>query len=178
MFLARKISFPKWNTHQDLAEGELQADAITADLRTADNALSVWCCGDEKATDNDIQEAVLAMASMMDRANKIDVVWIDKAELDIAGYPVYQTDGAANVRELVSLHYDICGLDYTRLGVVACLIQRAIAEKQYRNFRRQQILELLVVAADKGRLEPKNLKPALHKEVEEALIKLRSLQAD
>ena len=49
MFLARKISLAKWSKKQEqgeLAEDEIPADAVTADLRTQDNKLSFWRCGD------------------------------------------------------------------------------------------------------------------------------------
>ena len=35
MFLARKISLPKWKQHPDLAEGEIRADAVTIASRIA-----------------------------------------------------------------------------------------------------------------------------------------------
>ena len=100
MFLARKISFPKWETHPDLSAGEIQADAITADLRTFGNKLSVWRCGDAKPAYGDIQEAALAMASTMDRANKFDLVWFDKGELERAGFIIKQTAGETSVAGL------------------------------------------------------------------------------
>ena len=34
MFLARKITRAKWNPQKGLSEGEIVADAVTADLRT------------------------------------------------------------------------------------------------------------------------------------------------
>ena len=45
MFLARKVSLAKWSKKDELAEGEIPADAVTADLRTQDNKLSFWRCG-------------------------------------------------------------------------------------------------------------------------------------
>ena len=46
MFLARKISLAKWSKKGELEVGEIAADAVTADLRTQDNKLSFWRCGD------------------------------------------------------------------------------------------------------------------------------------
>ena len=118
MFLARKISRPKWDQHPDLAEGALRADAVTADLRTVDNELSVWRCGHNEATNKDVQEAALAMAYFMVRAETIDLAWLDKDELEQAGHIVRQTDQVTNVPDLRSHHYDICALDYTKLGIL------------------------------------------------------------
>ena len=174
MFLARKINFPKWMSHPDLAEGEIQADAVTADLRTLDNVLSVWRCGDPEASADDFQEAVLAMASTMVRADKIDVAWLQKEELEHAGYTLQQTDGETSVRDLVSWHYDLCGLDYARLGDIALRIRDAVVNQQSRRFRRTEVLNLLATAVDTGRLDIQDLKPNLGKEVEQALKGRRS----
>ena len=168
MFLARKINFPKWGTHPDLSAGEIQADAITADLRTFGNKLSVWRCGDAKPACGDIQEAALAMASTMDRANKFDLVWFDKGELELAGFIIKQTAGETSVPDLVSLHYDVCGLDFSRLGEIAFRVGTAIANGQYRQFRRKQMLDLVVDAAELGRVDTKLLKCTLSKEVQKA----------
>jgi hypothetical protein len=65
MFLARMITRPKWQPKQGLASDEIPADAITADLRTSNNVLSFWQCGE--ATDPEISTAVLAIAAGRDR---------------------------------------------------------------------------------------------------------------
>ena len=173
MFLARKVSLPKWETHPDLSEGEIQADAITADLRTFDNRLSVWCCGDEGPACEDLQKAALAMASTMDRANTIDLVWIDKGELERAGFIIRQSEGETCVPDLVSLHYDVCSLDYAKLGAMACLVEKAIANGQSRRFRRKQVLDLIVDATVKGRVDQDQLKCSLKKDVQKEIDKRR-----
>ena len=50
------ITRPKWQPKDGLALDEIPADAITADLRTANNALSFWQCG--QATDLEVSDAV------------------------------------------------------------------------------------------------------------------------
>ena len=48
MFLARKISRAKWEVKRDLSEGEISADAVTADLpHPIEHAvvLAVWYWG-------------------------------------------------------------------------------------------------------------------------------------
>ena len=171
MFLARKISRPKWNQHPDLAEGELRADAVTADLRTGDNTLSVWRCGDNEATEKDVQEAALAMASIMDRADTIDLAWLDKDELEQSGHIVRQTDGETNVTDLLSHHYDICALDYTRLGDIASKIAKAIRDGQWCRFRRREVLDLLADAVELERIEISYLKCTLRQQVQKHLDK-------
>ena len=168
MFLARKISRSKWRPHQDLAKCELQADAITGDLRTVGNALSVWRCGDEEPTKKDIKEAALAMASLMDRARPIDLAWFDRDELEQGGHKVQLTDGETNVPDLRSHHFDICGLDYARLGDIATKVAAAIDEGRYRRFTRREVLALLAEAIESDRLEAKDLKCQLRQEVQDS----------
>ena len=169
MFLARKISFPKWKQRPDLAEGELRADAVTADLRTVDDALSVWQCGDNEATEKDVQEAALAMASIMDRADTIDLAWLDKDELEQAGHIVRQTSGHTNVLDLRSHHFDICALDYTRLGDIASRIAKAARDGQCHRFRRRAVLDLLADAVELCRIKVAHLKCPLRQQVQDHL---------
>ena len=72
MFLARKITRAKW-VSADLDSGEIPADAVTADLRTKNNTLSFWQCGD--GTEEGLNEAVLALAAAGQRVENIDIVW-------------------------------------------------------------------------------------------------------
>ena len=174
MFLARKISRSKWKSQRELAEGEVQAQAIAADLRTDDDALSVWSCGAEEATREDAKEPALALASVMDRASTIDLVWIDKDALDQAGLQVLQTDEITNVPDLRSHHYDIRTLDCTRLRDIATQIAAAIEEDQYCRFSRSEVLDLLADAVESERLEIKTLKCRLHQQVHNTLDKRRN----
>ncbi|HVQ74450.1 MAG TPA: hypothetical protein VMT79_02820 [Candidatus Binatia bacterium] len=38
--LVRKVTRAKWERREELGQGEIPSDAISADLRTTDNALS------------------------------------------------------------------------------------------------------------------------------------------
>lgn len=59
-YLARKFTPAKW-TGSKIPEGEtVSADALTADLRTTNNALSTWACDPD---DRDVKEVALAFAS-------------------------------------------------------------------------------------------------------------------
>ena len=59
--LARKISRAKWEASDDLGEGEIQADAVSADLRTTGNTLSFWRC--TSASETDLQRVILALTA-------------------------------------------------------------------------------------------------------------------
>lgn len=169
MWLAHKVTFSKWEPHPQIEGAEFQADAVTGDLRTYDNVLSFWHCGDDEATDGDVEDAALAMASIMDKANKVELIWLDRGELEQAGYVVEQTNGETRVPDLVSKHYDVGHFDYVRLGDIARRVQTAIANDQCRLFRRGQVLGLLAKAARQKRFDPDSLKDKLRTEVKAEL---------
>ena len=169
MWLAHKVTFSKWDPHPQVEGAEFQADAVTADLRTYDNVLSFWHCGDSDATDGGVEDAALAMASIMDKANKVELVWLERGELEQAGYVVEQTKGETRIPNLVSKHYDVGYFDYVRLGDMARRVQTALANNQRRLFRRGQVLGLLAIAARQERFDPDTLKDKLRSEVEAEL---------
>ena len=84
------------------------------------------------------ESAALAMASLMERTDTIDLAWFDKRELEQAGHNVQQEDGVTNVPDLRSNHYDIHDLDYTRLGDIASRVAKAVENCQYHRFREKQ----------------------------------------
>ena len=171
MFLARKISLPKWKPNPGFTEGEIPADTITADLRTTDNELSVWRCGDDQPTDADIRDAALAIASAMARADSIVLTWFDKGELHQAGHKIQQEDEVTNVPDLRSHHYNIQHLDYTRLGDIATRVAKAVENCQYRRFRKNQVLDLLADAVEQRRIDIESLDPKLRQEAQQTLDK-------
>lgn len=97
MFLARKITRAKW-VDAHLNSGEIPADAVTVDLRTRNNTLSFWQCGD--ATEEELDEAVLALAAAAQRVESIDIVWLSYDELhrdwmslqDLRRWPSWPSD--------------------------------------------------------------------------------------
>ncbi len=141
MFLARKVSLAKWSKKSELEVGEIPADAVTADLRTQDNKLSFWRCGDAEGIE--INEAVLALSAAGTRVDKIDVVWLAADDLQNDGQTLQDTKGRTPVFELAKLHVDVCRLDYIRLGKVAQRIVTALKEEQYLRLRKSACQESL-----------------------------------
>jgi len=129
-FLARKINRAKWDPVEGFADGEIAADAVTVDLRTTGNTLSFWTCA--SAADEEINATVLALMSVAERIDKIDVTWIQDAEVRSRGLAVVKTDGRTPVESLRERHVDIARLDLHRLGSVAKMISKAVADNQHR----------------------------------------------
>lgn len=167
MFLARKITHAKWK-RQDLlphlTPDEISADAVTADLRTREDSLSLWRCG--VATERDIEEVALALAASSEQPSKIDIVWLDEDDLLQDGHTLQLTEGRTPVRDLRNHHIDLCGLDYKRLGQVAYRILDAIRNEQYRTVSRRTAISILSDAISQNRLDIYDLKEKVRRDLE------------
>jgi hypothetical protein len=96
--LARKITRAKWDTTDGLADGEIGADAVTADLRTIGNRLSFWTC--TTPTDRELQDTVLALATAGDRLDKLDITWLSEQAVHGQGLALMATEGNTPVASL------------------------------------------------------------------------------
>lgn len=167
MYLARKVTLSKWEANEDLVEGEISADAITADLRTRDNALSLWQC--ESPSPEESEDAVLALAASGDRIDKMDIVWLTSDVLQADSQQYDQTDGRTQVADLAERHFDIKRLDYVRLGKIAGRVVEAIEQDQYCRFNKSSVRYLLLSAVRENRVGLDSFKEKVKKELEEAL---------
>ena len=162
MFLARKIKRSKWEK-EGFADGEIPADAITADLRTGGNSLSFWKCGD--GTAEKVREAALALAAGATRVDKLEIVWISEDELHEVGLAWRETEGRTPVRGLKNLHVDLQNLDYVRLGKVAGCVATAISDCRYHLISRVRVRKLLALAVLEERVELEALSRGIQEEV-------------
>ena len=167
MFLARKIARVKWdaarNSARGLAEGEISADAVTADLRTRDDTLSFWQCATD--ANDEVEDAVLAIAAAGERLDRLDVVWLAVEDLQEDGHTLRDSAGRTPVADLVERHVDICKLDYVRLGKVAQRVDGAIRHERCRRFTKGRVKELLSTAVGQGRINPEALADSLRGEI-------------
>lgn len=164
MFLARKITRAKWDARQGIREGQIAADAVTADLRTQDNKLSFWQCGSGSA--EEIEEAALALAAGRDQLDKIELVWISEDDLVADGLDLSASRGQTLVEDLAERHVDVQQLDYDRLGLVAVRVSSALGEDRHRRLAKQAVRRLLVDAIQDGRLHQEELPQKLASELD------------
>ena len=164
MFLARKITLAKWKK-RELSEGEISADAVTADLRTRENKLSFWRCGSE----TEVEDAALAIAAAGERVDKFYIVWIDEEELKTDGQTLEDTPGRTHVTELIDRHVDVCSLDYVRLGKVAHRVMAAIKKGQCTRLSKGRVTKILVAAVKRGRVNLDDLEKRVQEEVLKSL---------
>ncbi|MXZ57740.1 MAG: hypothetical protein F4Z16_04575 [Rhodothermaceae bacterium] len=138
------ISQAKWERKEWMDEGEISADAVTADLRTQNNSLSFWKCA--KKTHKEIENVALAIAAGRDKIDKVEIVLIDNEDLKTDGQNIETSNGRTPVESLVKRHVDLMQLDYTRLGKVARRVASAVAANQCHRVSKQRVQTLLVTA--------------------------------
>lgn len=163
MFLARKITRAKWGEQPDMPVGRIAADAVTADLRTQDNALSFWRCG--AVSPAEISEAVLALAAGSERLDKVDLVWVAEADLRTDGLMLAETSGKTPVRSLADQHVDVRELDYGRLGKVAERVLSALRKGCYRRVTKGKVRSIFAGAIADRRLQHGELQRKVASEV-------------
>lgn len=161
------ITRAKWDIKEGFAEGEIQADAISADLRTLDNSLSFWKCGN--GTTNEVEEAALALAAARESVDKLDLVWISESDFCANDQDWKNTEGETRITDLISLHVDLTRLDYVRLGKVAICVAEAIAEGRYKRLRKRQVADMIARAIREERVDLSDLGEKMRSEVSKAL---------
>jgi hypothetical protein len=165
--LARKITRAKWHQRTDLAEGEIAADAVTADLRTTGNRLSFWRCTSGDAAD--LQRAVLALAAAADRPEKFDVAYLEEPAVLASGLATNSTPGNTPVASLREHHVDLEKLDFVRLGVVADMVASAHRLDAVLTISKKQVIHLVAQAVRDNLVSLDELKPDMKTKVETKL---------
>lgn len=166
MFLARKITRSKWDK-EGFSDGEIPADAVTADLRTKENKLSFWKCG--KGTVCEVEEAALALAAAAERVEKLEIAWVSTEDLRADGQRIDPSEGRTPVSELIGRHVDVSLLDYARLGKLAHRFVSAMKEEQYMHLTKRGVTDLLANAVGQRRVELSDLKDKVRREVSRSL---------
>jgi len=119
----RKVTKAKWNNQ--LSEDSnlnsiISADAITGCLRTKSNTLSIWNV-------DDVDDAILALASVNDSIVPIDYIVIDDEFFHKTGVTIKNVIAESNpVESLREKHFDIINLDYNSLGLISKEIANGI----------------------------------------------------
>ena len=148
MYLLRKISRAKWGQSPVLPDIEYQADAITGDLRTSSNRLSLWKC--ETRTEKDVREVMLAMAAAREDIQRIHVVLLEEAVLTTDGFALVDSPGATKIARLRDRHTDLSHLSYAGLGQVARHVRKAIEDGRVERYTERKVRDLLSAAIREG----------------------------
>lgn len=151
MFLARMVSAQKWRTHENIHEGEISADAVTTDLRTANNILSFWT--HDPTNEKSLEDIAVALAANRSKVQRLDIVWLDEDAVKGVNLRIDPTPGETPFHELNDSHRDVVGLDLSRLGRLSELIASAIKGNRAIRYSEKQILTLLQQAVKAKRIE-------------------------
>lgn len=163
-YLVRKISRAKWNPKPEDGIDSIQADAVTSDLRTNGNRLSFWKCFEEN--EDELQEALLALAGTLERPDKIDIAWLKTNDIVNESIEVEETTGITTIQDLQNRHVDVKNLDLQRICYLAKLLCKSIRdEEKFKRFSKKDILKILHNAIKKERLSLEMLPEAFSKEL-------------
>lgn len=150
-WLVRKIAQRKWLNPEGLPEDAVGADAITGDLRTGQNRLSLWTC-DDPGNDAQINEIAIALGTRLDRADPIDLAWVESEQLERAGIELEKTPGDTLLADMAEHHVDLIRVDQACLSVVASVFAHAIKhEQRYKRIGAKKLCNLLATAVGTGR---------------------------
>ncbi|MFO1433985.1 MAG: hypothetical protein U1F76_28490 [Candidatus Competibacteraceae bacterium] len=166
-YLVRKVTRAKWDRRDGLAEDEIPADAVTADLRTTNNTLSFWRCA--ALADDEIYKTVLALATAAERLDRMDIVWVEEDIFRAHSVSLNPSEGRTPVVSLRSKHVDVVKLDLGRLSKVATLLSQALAQGQHRRFTKREVVEIIVAAVHQNLVSVDELEPKVRNEIEKAI---------
>ena len=166
-YVVRKISRAKWDLKSGLSEDFISADAVTSDLRTSNNCLSLWFCNDPNEN-IELSNVVLALVatSERDRIDRIDIAWIHSGDLSECDIPQKLSPGKTLVEDMIHKHVDVIDLDLTKLCILAKIFARSIREhKRFKRYTKKEVCSLLSEAVKSGRLKLDELKNKVQSEL-------------
>ena len=164
VLLIKWISIAKWRKNKPRLGREASADAITADLRTNDNNLSVW----EIFSIEELEDAVLAMVSERNKIDKIDVVYLPKELVEKRDLSVILTDGKTRYTKFIDRHRDIADLNYVSLERVSDCVVESVNMNRVKSFSKHEILLLLLTGMESNKIKFEALHPTLVEDIRDS----------
>lgn len=127
---------------------DLKADAVTSDLRTSGNTLSLWMIRD----DRELDDVFLALGAKMISFEKLEAIRIPEQYLE----PFQLDESKEGDSPIVSNrknHRDIINLTYDSIGDMGMIVCRCLNEKEIVKRTRAEMKKLYVDAYRSGRLD-------------------------
>ena len=162
--LVRKINQAKWRSTRGLMSGETPADAVTADLRTSDNRLSLWAVPPDDPPA--IDEVVLAMCTSFDALDAVDFIFLEKEKLEHEGIQVDVSPMDIRITKPKAVHWDAVCLDVIRLGKFATMVKRTIDSDQVKRITTSELKNIIRTAIQGNRLTLTDLKENVRRKIE------------
>lgn len=147
-FLARRIKkVAYWpcdkNSYSDMSA--ISADAVTNDLTTKNNEISWW----RIESVDEAEQVGLSFISKLDKGQSgvINIVMIPFDEvsnkLSLKHTPEH---GDTAIKDMETTHYDICNLNYEKLGVLGDIVAKSTSHESHMfiaTFKIKQLFEKL-----------------------------------
>ena len=159
--LVRKINKAKWLQVDISTTDDVSADAITNCLKTTKNTLSVW----KIDTEEDLEQAVIALVANQDHLDTIDVVILQEDSLNEYNLNIVASPGDTPVESLVEAHRDIADLTFSRLGSVKDYIVERIRNEHIKRFTVGNLKKLIKKSIEDGLLKKEDLKESIQKKI-------------
>jgi hypothetical protein len=156
--LLRNLTSPKWSAPEWMPSGDVPADALS-DLRSSNNALSVWSVALDQA---DLDLALAALASNRDRLDKLDYTLLDDSILVPLSIKCVDSEANTPYVSANAAHRDLIELTVKK---VARLAEEMMPLPRVR-VPEKRVKQLLVEALEKGALDRALMKPDLLNELE------------
>lgn len=166
-FVLRKIRQSRWFRHEEhtwLEEDEVQADTLL-DLRTEDNALSVWLVEDDRSN---LDRVVAALASACDKLQNLDYILFESTILPEIGINIEKSDGITPDEEANhSWHRNLIELSAQDLTTLASELVRTIHPQR---LYKRDLVRPLWESVSSGYINMTVLydKPSFHSELQKA----------
>ena len=154
----RKISKSRWYGHEAhpwLPNGSLEADAIQADamsdLKTENNALSVWRINDDRTN---LEQIIIALAAKLSKPTHLDYALFDQQFLVNNEFKIEQVPGETPCAAANSCHFHLTELSVHKLTEVAELIK---GKAERNRCTKKETLALIKRAIDSGDISREGL---------------------
>ncbi|MGH8726802.1 MAG: hypothetical protein ACREV9_01290 [Burkholderiales bacterium] len=161
-WLIHKISRAKWEP--TLGLNRISADAVTVDLKTKNNELSLWKIASQEKTE--LEKVATALAASGQRVDPIDLAWVTVK--DIRSQKIRLQDSPGNTAAVAykNLHVDAKELDLAALRAIARVIARDIRQNgHFKRFTRAEVKRLLQSGLADGTIDLNLLKPGIRTEL-------------
>lgn len=162
MHFVRKLNRAKWFQIDVFNDSDVTADTITNCLQTKGNALSVW----QIHSENDLNDAVLAIISNQDHIESLDVVILNVETIENYNIQIVASDGITPVEFMINSHRNLSELTYLKLGFIKDHIIERIRDDKMKRFTKFELLKILKKAIADGILKMEDLKADVRKKVE------------
>jgi hypothetical protein len=163
-YLVRKIAPAKWSNVQSLEA--LSADALTADLRTTNNTLSLW----EIDNKDELSNAVLALAisKKAKKIEKMDLVLIPEKTIRKKHFSIHASPGDTFAEGLSDTHREVVDLKYPSLGLFAQIIIELLSKNALTTISRTEVENIVKAAYNDQTIDisclPEDMQRAIKKQ--------------